>query len=159
MQHHGTAPNAYRLTLKGVPIGDGESFPGQYLAINPGRVSGQLAGTPTQDPAFGLPTVWIDATLREQAHVLGYTVVDASTVIATTEQQARAIFYNMCNTAREHLDLRLDYLGNARVPTADHLAGALQSRLSPTSAGGDWLGFLLPRHRRSTEGRFCVEPT
>jgi len=76
-------PNAYRLTLKGVPIGEGEAFQGQYLAINPGRVSGQLAGTPTQDPAFGLPAVWIDATLREQAHVFGYTVVDASTVIAT----------------------------------------------------------------------------
>jgi flagellar biosynthesis protein FlhA len=76
-------PNAYRLTLKGVPIGEGEAFQGQYLAINPGRVSGQLAGTPTQDPAFGLPAVWIDASLREQAHVFGYTVVDASTVIAT----------------------------------------------------------------------------
>ncbi len=76
-------PNAYRLTLKGVPIGEGEAFPGQYLAIDPGRVSGQLVGTPTKDPAFGLPAVWIDATLREQAHVFGYTVVDASTVVAT----------------------------------------------------------------------------
>lgn len=76
-------PNAYRLTLKGVPIGEGEAFQGQYLAINPGHVSGQLAGTPTQDPAFGLPAVWIDSSLREQAQVFGYTVVDASTVIAT----------------------------------------------------------------------------
>ena len=76
-------PNAYRLTLKGVAIGDGEAYPGMYLAINPGRVSGQLAGTPTQDPAFGLPAVWIEAGLREQAHVFGYTVVDASTVVAT----------------------------------------------------------------------------
>jgi flagellar biosynthesis protein FlhA len=75
-------PNAYRLTLKGVAIGNGEAFPGMYLAINPGRVSGQLAGTPTQDPAFGLPA-WIEAGLREQAHVYGYTVVDASTVVAT----------------------------------------------------------------------------
>jgi flagellar biosynthesis protein FlhA len=46
-------------------------------------VSGQLVGAPTKDPAFGLPAVWIDATLREQAHVFGYTVVDASTVVAT----------------------------------------------------------------------------
>ena len=76
-------PNAYRLTLKGVAIGNGEAFPGMYLAINPGRVSGQLVGTPTQDPAFGLPAVWIEAGLREQAHVFGYTVVDASTVVAT----------------------------------------------------------------------------
>lgn len=76
-------PNAYRLTLKGVPVGEGEAFPGQYMAIDPGRVSGQLTGTPTKDPAFGLPAVWIDATSREQAHVFGYTVVDASTVVAT----------------------------------------------------------------------------
>ena len=76
-------PNAYRVTLKGVAIGDGEAFPGMFLAINPGRVPGQLAGTPTADPAFGLPAVWIEAGLREQAHVFGYTVVDASTVIAT----------------------------------------------------------------------------
>ncbi len=76
-------PNAYRLTLKGVTIGQGEAYPGQFLAINPGRVSGTLPGNPTQDPAFGLPAVWIEAVLREQAHVLGYTVVDAGTVIAT----------------------------------------------------------------------------
>ena len=76
-------PNAYRVTLKGVAVGNGEAFPGMYLAINPGRVSGQLAGTPTEDPAFGLPAVWIEAGLREQAHVFGYTVVDASTVVAT----------------------------------------------------------------------------
>ena len=76
-------PNAYRLTLKGVSIGTGEAYPGMFLAINPGRVSGQLAGTPTEDPAFGLPAVWIEAALREQAHVFGYTVVDASTVVAT----------------------------------------------------------------------------
>ncbi|MRR49985.1 MAG: flagellar biosynthesis protein FlhA [Rhodocyclaceae bacterium] len=76
-------PNGYRLTLKGVEIGAGEAYPGMFLAINPGRVSGTLPGTPTQDPAFGLPAVWIEAGLREQAHVLGYTVVDASTVVAT----------------------------------------------------------------------------
>jgi flagellar biosynthesis protein FlhA len=76
-------PNAYRLTLKGVEIGAGEAYPGMHLAINPGRVAGTLPGTPTQDPAFGLPATWIDASLREQAHVLGYTVVDASTVVAT----------------------------------------------------------------------------
>ncbi len=76
-------PNAYRIALKGVEIGTGEAFPGQFLAINPGRVSGPLAGRETTDPAFGLPAVWIDAGSREQAHALGYTVVDASTVVAT----------------------------------------------------------------------------
>ena len=76
-------PNAYRIALKGVEIGGGEAYPGQFLAINPGRVSGPIAGRETTDPAFGLPAVWIDASMREQAHALGYTVVDASTVVAT----------------------------------------------------------------------------
>ena len=76
-------PNAYRILLKGVEIGQGEAFPGSLLAINPGRVAGQLPGTVTKDPAFGLPAVWIDTGLREQAQAYGYTVVDASTVSAT----------------------------------------------------------------------------
>ena len=76
-------PNGYRISLKGVEIGAGEAFPGMHLAINPGRVSGPLAGAPTQDPAFGLPAVWIEQGLRDQAHIMGYTVVDAGTVMAT----------------------------------------------------------------------------
>ena len=76
-------PNAYVVKLKGVEIGRGEATPGQWMAINPGQVSASLPGTQTQDPAFGLPAIWIDASLREQAQIYGYTVVDASTVIAT----------------------------------------------------------------------------
>jgi flagellar biosynthesis protein FlhA len=76
-------PNGYRIALKGVEVGGGDAFPGQWLAINPGQVSAPLAGNATRDPAFGLPAIWIDAALREQAQVYGYTVVDASTVIAT----------------------------------------------------------------------------
>ena len=76
-------PNAYRILLKGVEVGLGEAFVGQFLAINPGRVAGTLNGTITKDPAFGLPATWIDATQRDQAQAYGYTVVDASTVIAT----------------------------------------------------------------------------
>ncbi|WP_321922638.1 flagellar biosynthesis protein FlhA [Paraburkholderia guartelaensis] len=76
-------PNAYRIALKGVEVGTGEAYPGQWLAINPGQVSAVLPGTPTTDPAFGLPAVWIDSNVREQAQVFGYTVVDSSTVVAT----------------------------------------------------------------------------
>ena len=76
-------PSAYRITLKGVEIGNGEAHTGQYLAIDPGMVSGPLVGQATTDPAFGLPAVWIEAALRDQAQVLGYTVVDPGTVIAT----------------------------------------------------------------------------
>ena len=76
-------PNAYVVKLKGVEIGCGEATPGQWMAINPGQVSATLPGTQTKDPAFGLPAIWIDASLREQAQIYGYTVVDASTVVAT----------------------------------------------------------------------------
>ncbi|TVU88129.1 flagellar biosynthesis protein FlhA [Vreelandella titanicae] len=76
-------PNAYVLSMKGAEIGRAEAQPGKWLAINPGQVSGELQGTHTQDPAFGLPAIWIDSNQREHAQVYGYTVVDASTVIAT----------------------------------------------------------------------------
>ncbi|MYN16712.1 flagellar biosynthesis protein FlhA [Rugamonas sp. FT107W] len=76
-------PSAYRITLKGVEVGTGEAFNGQFLAINPGMASGTLPGLVTTDPAFGLPATWIDANLRDQAQGMGYTVVDAGTVVAT----------------------------------------------------------------------------
>ena len=76
-------PNGYRITLKGVEVGSGESYPNLLLAINPGSVTGELPGTQTRDPAFGLPAVWIEAALRDQAQVMGYTVVDPGTVVAT----------------------------------------------------------------------------
>lgn len=76
-------PNQYRIQLKGVDVGAGEAYSGQWLAIDPGNASGKLAGTPTHDPTFGLPAIWIDAGLRDQAQNLGYTVVDVSTVVGT----------------------------------------------------------------------------
>jgi flagellar biosynthesis protein FlhA len=76
-------PNAYLITLKGVEIARGEANAGLHLAINPGQVTAQLPGSPTRDPAFGLPAVWVEPALREQAQAFGYTVVDAGTVIAT----------------------------------------------------------------------------
>jgi flagellar biosynthesis protein FlhA len=76
-------PNGYRITLKGVEVGSGEAYPNMLLAINPGSVTGELAGMQTRDPAFGLPAVWIDPALRDQAQSMGYTVVDPGTVVAT----------------------------------------------------------------------------
>lgn len=76
-------PNGYRIIVKGVTVGSGESFYGQFLAINPGMVTGTIEGSETIDPAFGLPAIWIDNRMREQAQSMGYTVVDASTVVAT----------------------------------------------------------------------------
>ncbi len=76
-------PNAYRLTLMGVSVAEAEVYPDRELAINPGQVFGPLNGIAAKDPAFGLEAVWIDANQRDQAQSLGYTVVDASTVVAT----------------------------------------------------------------------------
>ncbi len=76
-------PTAYRISLKGVEVGSGEAMAGQFLAINPGMASGTLPGLVTTDPAFGLPAIWIDAGLKDEAQSMGYTVVDAGTVIAT----------------------------------------------------------------------------
>ena len=76
-------PSAYRLTLRGAIVGEGEAFPGMLLAINPGGASTALIGTKTTDPAFGLPAVWIEERQRETAQMAGFTVVDCSTVVAT----------------------------------------------------------------------------
>ncbi|PZP26190.1 MULTISPECIES: flagellar biosynthesis protein FlhA [Pseudomonas] len=76
-------PNAYRLTLMGVSVAEAEIYPDRELAINPGQVFGSLNGIAAKDPAFGLEAVWIDPSQRDQAQSLGYTVVDASTVVAT----------------------------------------------------------------------------
>ncbi|HEY2685339.1 MAG TPA: flagellar biosynthesis protein FlhA [Steroidobacteraceae bacterium] len=76
-------PNSYRITILGAPVGEAEVFPDRELAINPGQVSGTIPGSPTKDPAFGLDAVWIEKSRRDQAQAQGFTVVDASSVIAT----------------------------------------------------------------------------
>jgi len=76
-------PAGYRILLKGVEIAHHEAHAGMFLAINPGRVATEVPGIATTDPAFGLPAVWVEADARNAAQAAGYTVVDASTVIAT----------------------------------------------------------------------------
>ncbi|MFT5520518.1 MAG: flagellar biosynthesis protein FlhA [Enterobacterales bacterium] len=77
------APNAYKIMLMGVAVGEAEIHPDRELAINPGQVFGELQGIKGKDPAFGLEAVWIEGNMKDQAQALGYTVVDASTVVAT----------------------------------------------------------------------------
>jgi len=77
------SPTGYRLSLHGAVMGESEIYPDRDLAINSGRVFGKLQGIETTDPAFGLDAVWIDPSQRDHAQTLGYTVVDASTVMAT----------------------------------------------------------------------------
>jgi len=76
-------PSNYRISLMGVTVGESEVHPDRHLAINPGQVFGSIEGIAAKDPAFGLEAVWIDDTVKDHAQTLGYTVVDASTVVAT----------------------------------------------------------------------------
>ena len=76
-------PNHYQIQVMGVPVANGVIYPGKEMAINPGQVFGELSGIAAKDPTFGLDTVWIEPAQREEAQSLGYTVVDAGTVIAT----------------------------------------------------------------------------
>ena len=121
-------PNSYRITLKGVEIGNGEVRTGAFLAIDPGSVVATLPGTQTKDPAFGLPAVWIEADMREQAQAMGYTVVDAGTVVAThlnhlvTQHAAELL-------GRQETQALLDHLGKS----APKLIEDLVPKLLPVS--------------------------
>ncbi|MES9946902.1 MAG: flagellar biosynthesis protein FlhA [Candidatus Thiodiazotropha sp.] len=77
------SPNSYRISINGVSVALADIFPDREMAINPGQVFGELQGTVTKDPTFGLDAIWIDPEQKDHAQTLGYTVVDASTVVAT----------------------------------------------------------------------------
>lgn len=76
-------PNAYIVLLRGIEVARGEVYLDQYLAMNPGTAGEEIAGTPTTEPAFGLPALWIGADQKDRAELAGYTVVDAASVLAT----------------------------------------------------------------------------
>ena len=107
-------PNGYRITMKGSVIGQGESYNGMHLAINPGQVTMALPGNRTEDPAFGLPAVWIETEQRELAQTSGYTVVDASTVV-TTHLNHLIRMHASELLGREELQKLLDHL-EQRIP-------------------------------------------
>jgi len=77
------SPNQYTLSLKGVEIASAEMLPGHFMAMDPGMVTEKIKGVPTEEPAFGLPAIWITEDKKERAQIAGYTVVDCTTVMAT----------------------------------------------------------------------------
>ncbi len=117
-------PNSYRITLKGVEIGSGEVRTGLFLAIDPGNITASLPGVATRDPAFDLPAVWIESTLREQAQAMGYTVVDPGTVVAThlnhlvTQHAAELL-------GRQEAQALLDHLGKSAPKLVEDLVPKL----------------------------------
>ena len=75
--------NAYVIRIKEVEAGSGKVWAGQYMVMDPSGGQVKLPGTHTTEPTFGLPATWIDAALKEEASMQGYTVVDAATVLST----------------------------------------------------------------------------
>jgi flagellar biosynthesis protein FlhA len=119
-------PSSYRITLKGVEIASGESNMGQFLAINPGMVTDVLPGPSTTDPAFGLPAVWIDTSTKDQAQMMGYTVVDAGTVIATHLNHIISMHAAEL-LGREETQLLLDHVGKESPKLVEDLTPKLLS--------------------------------
>lgn len=77
------SPNQYIIKIKGVEVANGELMLDHFMAMNPGTADEEIKGIPTVEPAFGLPAVWIPETMRDKAEVMGYTVVDAPSIVAT----------------------------------------------------------------------------
>jgi len=102
-------PSAYAIKIRGLQVATGDILTGHFLAMNPGTVSEPIGGVPTTEPTFGLPAQWIAPEERERAQILGYTVVDPSSVMAT----------HLTETIRRHAR---DLLGRQEVQALlDHL--------------------------------------
>jgi len=131
-------PNAYRVLLHGVPLATALIHPERDLALNSGRVYGALNGIAGKDPAFGLDAVWIERGQRDHAQTLGYTVVDAATVVAT----------HLSQLIKEHAAELLGHdegqqLLNALARSAPKLAEDLVPKLLPLSSFVRVLRLLL----------------
>ena len=113
-------PGAYRITLMGVTAGEAEIYPDRELAINPGQVFGTVKGIEGKDPAFGLAAVWIEPGQKEHAQTLGYTVVDASTVVATHLNQVMTSHAHEL-LGHEEVQRLLDLLGKGSPKLAEEL--------------------------------------
>ena len=135
------SPNAYRISLMGVPVGEGEIYPDKELAINPGQVFGELKGVATKDPAFSLDAVWIDAQQHEEAQMLGYTVVDPATVVATHLSQLLQDHANEL-LGHEEAQALLDRLAES----APKLVEELTPKTLPMSVVARVLQKLLEEH-------------
>ncbi|QSX28941.1 flagellar biosynthesis protein FlhA [Shewanella cyperi] len=126
------SPNAYRISLMGVVVGEADVRHDCELAINPGQVFGKLDGIETRDPAFGLEAVWIAPELREHAQTLGYTVVDAATVVAThisqllTNNAAKLLGYEEVQQLMDMLAKRSPKLVDGFIPDVMSLGNVVK---------------------------------
>ncbi len=112
--------NQYRIKVADMPVGDSVVYPGMFLAIESGMTSGRVRGTPTTDPAFGTPALWIEPDVRDQAELHGYTVAEPGGVIAThlTELVRKHADELLTRDATKHL---LDELKKVSPAVVDEL--------------------------------------
>lgn len=103
-------PRNYTLLVKGVEVGRGELYPERFLAINSGTATSELEGTPTKEPAFGLPAWWITAEQRDSATGAGFTVVDTATAVSThLSETIRAFLPDLLT--RQQVKEMVDHIG------------------------------------------------
>jgi flagellar biosynthesis protein FlhA len=117
-------PNAYRICVLGVPVGQGDIQIDRELAINPGGITAELKGVKTVDPAFGLEAYWIEPGAKQHAQTLGYTVVDASTVVATHMSELLKRHAHQL-LGHEEVQLLLDRLAGKAPKLVENLTAAV----------------------------------
>ncbi len=113
-------PNQYRVKIRGTEVATGKVYPDQFLAMDAGVATGKLEGEQTTEPAFGLPAVWITPAQRNRAEVMGYTVVDPTSVVAT--HLSEIIKSNAADLlTREQVSQLLDNLRQAAPAVVDEV--------------------------------------
>jgi len=124
--------NQYRIKIADMAVAEGTVYPGMFLAIDSGLTTGKVQGLPTRDPAFGTRALWIEPATRDQAEMLGYTVVEAGSVIAThlTEMVRKHADEILTRDATKHLLDELKQTSpavvNELIPSAMKLAEVQQ---------------------------------
>lgn len=117
-------PTEYIVRVKGGEVGRGELLPDHFLAMNTTGTEATLVGIATTEPAFGLPATWIAPDLRDQAEGMGFTVVDAPSVLSTHLSEVIKI-YGADLLSRQEVQRLIDLVRENNPAVVEELLGAL----------------------------------
>ncbi len=119
-------PRDYSILLKGIEVARGELLQDKLMAIDPGNTPGTIEGTPTKEPTFGLPAFWVDKENKERAQLMNYTVVDASTILAThLTETIRSYAYELMG--RQEVKTLIDHVQETHPKLIEELVPATLS--------------------------------
>ena len=119
-------PREYSILLKGIEVARGELLQDKLMAIDPGNTTGTIEGTPTKEPTFGLPAFWVDKENKERAQLMNYTVVDASTILAThLTETIRSYAYELMG--RQEVKTLIDHVQETHPKLIEELVPATLS--------------------------------